>query len=174
MKNTLLMAVIFATGLVCHSRADSFAFWYSGVGVEASGILTTGAYDSSFGGYQITGITGERNSVAIDSLVNNPNAPGTFVIGSIIFDNLLLTSTVVDYNGFMYTAGGIQYNAYLNTDAKYYDLTQAQAAAGDPGIQLKTIGFKAVPDGGATVVLLGFGFMALGLVRSRLSRNKAA
>ena len=174
MKNRFLIAVIFATALVLQSRADTWSFWYSGAGVSADGILTTGGYDASFGGYVITGISGERNGVMIDALVNNPNSPQPAYLGNIVFDNLLLVSTGVDYNGLFYSAGGTNYNAYLNTDNKYYDLTQAQAAAGSLGIQITAGGLQAIPDGGATITLLGMGLLLIPLIPGRRARRKIA
>jgi hypothetical protein len=166
MKKTLLLAAVLASGLVCQSRADTFSFWYSGAGVAADGVLTTGAYNSAIGGYAVTGITGERNGVAIDGLVSNPNSPGTATNTWFWYDNLFLTSTGVDYYGIVFSAGGLQYNVYLDTNT-YYDLSQAQQTSGSLGTVLTTVGTKRVPDAATTAALLGLGLLFIGLVPSR-------
>ncbi|NJM73058.1 MAG: PEP-CTERM sorting domain-containing protein [Scytonema sp. RU_4_4] len=92
--------------------AATFNFSYFGTSildstntVTASGVLTTDPYDPVTDSYQITGITGTRNGVAIDSLLSE---------NSFLDNNNLLfdSSPQLDEFGFAYTVEGQSYNVF--------------------------------------------------------------
>jgi hypothetical protein len=105
----------------------NFSYVDTGTGgslIQASGTLTTadvltagiGTPDAALqpyaSGYQITGMTGQRNGVAITGIVPSPNFPNEFQNGNLLLDNGLLTvAPWFDWDGFVFTvAGGAQYN----------------------------------------------------------------
>jgi hypothetical protein len=156
------------------ARADQFDFNYSGNGVEASGVLTTGAYSDNIGGlglegWQITEISGQRNGVAIDGLWNDSNFPGPAIIGDVEFDNVLLASPLgFDYYGLAYTTvAGQEFNVYSQdfpTGGGYYDWQD-----GTGNFIPVTLDPSPVPDRAntAVLVLLVVGLYALGILRQR-------
>lgn len=101
------------------SAAISVNFSYSAPQVTASGVLVTN-------GNQITGITGTRNGVAIDSLLPpdyQMNRDGIDVMAGLGNDNLLQPSSPqLNERGFSYTAGGLIYNVYYSSGG-YYEVS---------------------------------------------------
>ena len=170
MKKSLLMVVILALGLVTQSRAGTWSFDYTGTGVSASGTITTGAAITTFEGYTgflITGISGERNGVAIAGLTQAASDPTvghtTSSDGRWWFDNVLLTSggldlwgplfSTVDGKEFnLYNNGGQYIDGYFNTDTGGYELTNVK---------------MNVPENGATVAMLGVTLAGLAMFRRR-------
>ena len=95
-------------------------FTYSGAGVTASGDLTTLATPVG-GEYQIVGLTGTRNGVAMNALLPG----GTYSAsggGLLISDNELSpTAPYLDLSGFTFNAGNDLFNVYQSA-GQYYDL----------------------------------------------------
>ena len=120
---TLLMT-IFGVALpkTIGATSSSVNFSYSAPEVTASGVLQT-KIDPATKSYQITGITGTRNGVAIDSLLPpdyQTNIKGVEVKTGEGNDNLLQPSSPqLDESGFSYTAGGQTYNVYYSTGGYY-------------------------------------------------------
>jgi hypothetical protein len=114
---------LIAAGVACVwtgvAQATVFDWSYAGAGISAAGVLDA----TNIGGnvYQITSLSGERNGVAITAI-------STFAGGDelVYYPASDLYSTgqtsSVDYPGFAYVAGGIDYNAYFDPyfDDYYY------------------------------------------------------
>ena len=88
MKLTFLLAVSAAL-LASGARASKWKWSYQGEGVAASGAFTTKDAPNADGFFEITGITGEANGVAIAGL----QPPGTSIPGNEGYpvDNLVRT-----------------------------------------------------------------------------------
>jgi len=91
------------------AAADTFNWSYTGTNwddpsdiVNASGTFTTDPFNGTY--YQITGITGERNGVAITGLNDFGSADNELFPAFPAFDML----------GLGYTAGGVEYNVYFD------------------------------------------------------------
>ena len=145
-------------------RASLYNFSYvdtatDGSVITASGTLTTtGPLTALTGidipagtyGYDITGMTGERNGIAI-TLQSNPNFPGsTQGGGQNIFDNALLVSpNGVDIDGLNFYAGGINYNLSVynpfTSTGGYYDAANANLGNGATLTEV-TLTLTAVPE----------------------------
>ena len=176
-KKSLFLAFVLAMGLVSQSRAGTWSFNYSGAGVEASGVITTGAAVSTFGdgpGFIITGITGERNGVAITGLAqvaNNPAlSPGhtTSSDGKWWFDNVMLSSGGLDLWGILFlTADQKEYNIY-NDHGQYID-GYYNTSSRNCGYELKDVKMS-VPESGTTVSLFGVALLGLAMLRRRFVR----
>jgi hypothetical protein len=168
MKKTFLWAVVSAIGFVCQANADTWSFDYSGAGVSAAGTVTTGAAVTTFegnAGYVITGITGQRNGSAITGLVADNVDPAVGYSSGFGFwyNNVLLASGGFDYWGLLFTAAdGGTYNLY-NSGGQYLDAFYAPS--GSPVI---TPVSAHVPDGGATVAMLGGVLVGFAMLRRRL------
>jgi hypothetical protein len=112
-KRLLIASGIFIA-LAASFPAQASLLWdwsYTGVGIAASGIFTTDDAPGSGGYYDITGITGSRNGVAITSL----EPAGDAIPGNAGFpvDNLITASGLLTSNGFGYeTADGNYANPY--------------------------------------------------------------
>lgn len=164
----ILAALLFAT-LLCHARANTWDFAYSGTGVNASGVITTGAAITTFegsAGFVITDITGLRNGIAITGLQEqatvNPSVGYTISQdGRWAFNNVLLASGGFDLWGVLFhTADNKEYNLY-NQGGQYID-----GNFNNCRFDLKPVTFKAssVPDGGSTLGFMGLGLVGMGLV----------
>ena len=69
-------------------------------------------------GYEILGISGVRNGVAVTGVVNNGNFPGatlSYTLGA-FYDNALITGSPhqLDFYGLVYSVGNDWYNVYSN------------------------------------------------------------
>ena len=106
MKKSIVSLVLIALGLVCQSKADTWALNYTTATATVNATITTGAAVTTFegnNGFLITNITGDRNGLAIalvpttvDPTVGaspDPALPG------FLFDNVLLTGGSFDYWG---------------------------------------------------------------------------
>ncbi len=143
---------------------EAYSFSYSGDGVTASGIFMTGAYSDDvdgvqgLAGWEITGIEGTRNGVAITGLWDNPNGFDPTTVGDVEFDNVLLAqSLTLDYFGLAYTlANGEAVNVYSQdypVGGGYFDWVDGSGAfipvSLDP---------EPCPDNADTALLLVLGF----------------
>ena len=143
-----LLAMIAATS----AYADSFDFSYGASGIAATGTFYT---DSLLNGsFLITGISGTRNGQVMTLL-----APNAFD-GN---DNLLFPNTpFLDFNGFSFEAGGIDYNVYFNSIAccggsqSYYETSI-------PGVLGPQITFSAIQTTEPSSLML-LGSSALGVL----------
>lgn len=112
-KRPLIASGIFIV-LAVSFPAQASLLWdwsYTGAGIAASGTFTTDDVPGSGGYYDITGITGSRNDVAITSL----EPAGDAIPGNAGFpvDNLITASGLLTSNGFGYgTADGNYANPY--------------------------------------------------------------
>ena len=109
-----------------------WSYSYSGGGVSGGGYLTTSS--TLIGGaYSITGISGNRGSLPVESLL----PAGTYAAsggGLLLSDNLFYPGTpMLGLGGFTVSAGAALYNVY-NTGGSYYDLSGADCAAATCGL----------------------------------------
>ena len=179
MIKRFIQSVLFLSlGFACTSKAATWSFNYTGAGVEASGVITTGSSLVTFGGdsgYYITGISGERNGVAIAGLTQPASDPTvgytTSSDGRWWFDNVLLTSGGLDLWGPLFsTVDGKEFNlynnngqyidGYFNTQTGCYKLTNVDLIVSN----------QRVPDCGATVSMLGLSLVGLAALRRRFLR----
>ena len=102
--------------------------------ISAAGTLTTSDLfepniaGTGVGGYEITGISGQRNGLAITGLVPNPLFPNrqyyNVQYGLVNFDDGLLSGSQLDNNGLLFTVGSAQYNLFsqqLPIGGGYYE-----------------------------------------------------
>ena len=98
--------------------------------IQASGTLTTSDVLTAFvdgsgmSGYQVTGISGERNTLAITGINPNGSFPAAIIVGSVIFDNGLLTPPPqFDNNGLSFFVAPDEYNLFSvnNVGGGYYE-----------------------------------------------------
>ena len=171
-KKSFISVLVLALGLVSQSRANTWSFDYSGIGVSTVGTITTGASVVTAGGdtgYLITGISGVRNGVAISGLTqaaNDPTlSPGytTSSDGRWWFDNVLLTSGGLNLWGILFsTVDGKEFNLY-NNGGQYID---GHFNTNTGGYELTNVRLS-VPDSGATVSMLGAALVGLAMLRRR-------
>jgi hypothetical protein len=156
-KLIVTAALLLAGPMAANATSLYWSFEYSGVGVDASGLLTTDSILSG-GTYLITDISGQRNGETILNLV----APGTIVTsgGSLFSDNLLSqTEPYLNASGFTF-----------HTASGYYNVCFAGSGCGNAGyedINGQTIAFTpiqlhiaSVPEP-STIALMGLGLIAL-------------
>jgi hypothetical protein len=109
----LAFALAIGAALVANgAQASTWKWSYQGEGVAASGTFTTGDTPNGEGFYEITGITGEANGVAITGL----QAPGTSIPGNDGYpvDNFIRTDAPrLSMHGFGYAlANGTYANPF--------------------------------------------------------------
>ena len=103
-RRLLVLSMLSLLFLVPRSFADTFAWSYNGLGVNASGTFST--TPNTDGTFQITDISGQRNGVPITGL-------STFG-----FANNLIYPFIpfFDYSGLSFVAGGTEFNIYGTID----------------------------------------------------------
>jgi hypothetical protein len=172
MKTSYLCVPLLALATLSTAKADLlFSFSYTGDGISASGDLITSdtivtdVDGTSFSGFDVLGITGERNGVAITGLLDNPSFPGAADNGTFIYDNILLTSPFgFDNSGLVYVTGsdGNDYNLFstnVPTGGGYTEY--APSTGGQPSVDLTiTMLSSNVPDASSTGALLASAFAA--------------
>jgi len=173
MKKSLFSITVLLVALAGQSRAGTLSFDYSGSGVSTSITVTTGSSLTTFegnSGYYITGVSGQRNGVAITSLVpasiDAASGFSTSPDGRWWFDNVLLSSGGFDLYGLLFTTqDGGEYNfykdngqyidGYFNKDKGGYDLVPVT---------------MSVPDGGSSLAFVGSVLIGLVMLRRRFSK----
>jgi hypothetical protein len=185
MKTRYLSIALLAVAALCPvAKADLiFSFSYTGDGISASGDLTTSDITvlnvdgSSFSGYDILGITGQRNGVAITGLLDNPSFPGATNNGTFLYDNILLTSPFgFDNDGLVYVTGsdGNDYNLFSTAAPTGGGYTEyAPSTGAQPSVELTiTMLNSSVPDASSTALLLASGLLAC-LIASAIAKRRA-
>ncbi|GET41407.1 PEP-CTERM sorting domain-containing protein [Microseira wollei] len=179
LKQSLLLAGVsqaVAAGMVMASSPASAAqlynFSYSGTGIDATGTLTLGAPGTDPGSFLITGITGERNGVAITSLL----PVGSYPVGSdpvtgdpaVPNDNLFFPNQDIklSFAGFSFqTVDGNKYNPYYDAEVKSYrECSTTGCAVEDPKV---TFTSTAVPEPASVLGLVAFGALGATLTRKK-------
>ena len=172
MKKSLFRITVLMIALVGQSRAGTWSFDYSGAGVSASVTVTTDTALTTFegnSGYYITGVSGQRNGVAITSLIpatiDAASGYSTSADGRWWFDNVLLSSGGFDLYGLLFmTQDGGEYNfykdhgqyidGYFNKDIGGYNLVPVS---------------MSVPEGGIPLAMVGGVLIGLAMLRRRFS-----
>jgi hypothetical protein len=185
MKTRILSIALLALATLSSSaKADMlFSFSYTADGINASGDLTTSDVTvanvdgSAFSGFDILGITGQRNGVAITGLIDNPAFPGATDNGAVIYDNILLTSPFgFDNDGLFYVTGsdGHEYNLFSTfapTGGGYSEYVPGTGAQSNVDLTLTLVNAN-VPDTASTALLLASGIAAC-LIASSVARRRA-
>jgi hypothetical protein len=171
-----LFAALWIVVALCSSAHAKLWIWsYSGERISASGEFTT--TDTSYGGgYTITGITGQRNGVAITGL----QPTGTAIPGNEPYavDNLLsLSAPQLTGNGFGFSlADGTYSNPFYADFLSPPVYLEFYSIPGNPGASTELpVVFSATPvaaltprpgKGFAGLVVLAMGALALSLRRA--------
>ncbi len=151
-------AVLMASSPV--SAAQLYNFSYSGTGINATGTLTLGDPGTDPGSFLIAGITGERNGVAISSLLpvgSYPTGPDLTPNDNLFFPNQDIQLTFAGLS--FQTADGNKYNPFYDADLSSYrecslncdeisDVTFTSTAVPEPASVLGLVAFGAL---GATL-----------------------
>lgn len=151
------------------SAAQLYNFSYSGTDINAEGTFTTDGPGKEPGSFLITGITGQRNGVAITQLL----PPGTYPVGPDVTpnDNLFFPNQDIKltFPGFSFqTADNKQYNAYYDTDKSSYLECSTPRCDNDPQI---TFTATPVPEPASVLGLLAFSVLG---ANSVLKKKKAS
>lgn len=157
-RNHALVLLILTAGLIGPAQASTyFSFTESGVGISASGVLTT--TDNLDGSYTITDIVGTLNGDEI-TLIPPGGLQGN--------NNLLYLSGspgLLDFLGFSYSTAAGTFNVYFDADGQIF----APGSYGSfDGIADTQINFSiaAVPEV-STWAMMVFGFAGIGLLAYR-------
>jgi len=173
--------------------ATAITFSYSDVadGISAYGTITTSGGlianvgGTGYSGFEITGITGQRNGQAITGFIPNPSFPSLIIFENAQLDNALLNPVGLDFNGFALTTSDGIFNLYA-TDGNPVHGYSEFAVGSDPNIiHGISLSFgevpntsNSVPDGGNTLALLGSGIAVIGggsiLKKKRATRPATA
>ncbi len=180
----LSLALLALATLTSSAKADLlFSFSYTGDGINASGelltsdITVTNVDGTAFSGFDVLGITGQRNGVAITGLLDNPAFPGATNNGTFLYDNILLTSPYgFDNDGLVYVTGsdGNDYNLFSTSAPTGGGYTEyAPSTGGQPSVDLTlTLVNANVPDAANTALLVAAGIAAC-LIASSVSKRRA-
>jgi hypothetical protein len=139
-----------------------------------SGPLVINADGSGLSGYEVTGITGERNGIEITGIVTNPAFPESFDAGPVIYDNILLLGPLsFDNSGLLFsTIDGSEYNLFSNDvpiGGGYTDFDVTTGAEVTPVF----LTIAQIPDSSNTALLL-VSALAGCLLASAATRKKTA
>ena len=168
MRNKILSVVCIALGLACQSNADTWALNYTTDSAVVNATLTTGAAVTTFegnSGVLITGITGDRNGLALSLVATNvdPTLGASNVVPGWLFDNVVLSGGLFDY-------WGLEFSDSNNNAFNFFN--QLYASNGteyrENSDLIRTWSLKQVPDDSYTVALLGAVFVGLATFRRRL------
>jgi len=175
MKRILLGLGLILALLAVPNRAlaDSFGFSYVSIldsSIVAGGTLTTGVFDAGFGGFggwEVTGITGDRNGVAIVGLVPNPNWPSSNIQFNIQYDNGMLSTFALTSAGILYElADGSKWNFYHAPYPGYLEVPIYSYNEIPITLQLWHIeNMASVPETATTFSLLIAAFLGMVYVR---------
>ncbi|MFB2978470.1 PEP-CTERM sorting domain-containing protein [Microseira sp. BLCC-F43] len=180
LKQSLLLAGVsqaVAAGMLMASSpvsaAQLYNFSYSGTGINATGTLTLGDPGTDPGSFLITGMTGERNGVAISSLLpvgSYPTGPDTVPNDNLFFPNQDIKLTFAGLS--FQTVDGNKYNPYYDSAvSSYRECNTPTCAAEDPKL---TFSSTAVPEPASVLGLLAFGALGATLKgKKKLAAQKA-
>jgi hypothetical protein len=177
MKKIQLTIIAAALIMAVQAQAALWDFSYSGAGIIASGTLTTSDILTpnigglGVSGYEITGISGVRNTLAITGLNPNINFPADITVGGVIFDNGLITSPLgFNNNGLSFFVGSDEYNIFSQnspTGGGYFE-----APNGTTSYVPVTLNIAPVPEASTVVagalMLLPFGVSTLRIMRKKI------
>jgi hypothetical protein len=173
LMGALAALMLFAKG----ASADSFNFSYSGVGITGMGSFI--ATPDGGGTYTVTSVTGTQNGAPITGMVAVANS-GYYTVpdgDNFTYDNLIMigTSPQLDLNGLLFTVQGQSQpvNLYYDTNS-YYDAVYVGGASYPNDFVLTPVSFSVTPaPESSSLVLLGFGLLALAWVLRRTSLKPA-
>ena len=159
---TLAFTLLFV-GSALSASADTFDFAYSNANINASGTLDASLEADGF--WHISGITGERNGIAIIALDPLRSFSSN--------DNILTypdpTSLFVNYGGTAYeTADGMNYNFYSSDGVNRETITPIDNGQ-DITLSISDASTASPVPEPSTFLMLGTGLLsAAGVLRRRL------
>ena len=170
-----MLLTLFATAfLFVHEplaqAALTWSWQYSGAGISAAGTFTTEDMPDANGFYQITGITGTRNGVAITGL----EPAGTAVPGNEPFavDNLVRTAAPqLTVHGFGFSLANGDYANPFHNESGFFEYLSVPPYASGAGPETQvSFTVSLVPEpGSGFLVLTGLG----GLLLARAIRHRS-
>src|SRR3954469_14195015 len=178
-RRTKLLTLFAAAFLFVHEplaqAALTWSWQYNGAGISAAGTFTTEDMPDANGFYQITGISGSRNGVAIAGL----QPTGTAVPGNEPYavDNLVRTAApqlTVHGFGFSLTNGDYANPFHSETGSYEYLSVPPYASGAGPETQVSfpaSIQGSVVPEPGSGFLVLASlgGLLLAGAIRRRRS-----
>jgi hypothetical protein len=184
MKTTsyLLTAIAALAALSPAAKANqeySFSYTDDSTIIASGDLFTSGALisnvdGSGLSGYDVTGITGERNGIAITGIILNPSFPGSFDAGPVIYDNILLVGPLsFDNAGLLFsTSDGGEYNLFSNDNPIGGGYTDFNVLTGGQ-VSPIFLTIAQVPDSTSTALLFGSAFAACMLVSAAMPKKTA-
>jgi hypothetical protein len=180
---TLLAGVAGIASLAIATQANASILWswgYSGSGIEARGTLTTADTPDQDGFYQVLGITGTRNGVAITGLHPTGSAiPGNepFKVDNIIDADGGMTSHGIGYGTAAGTYANLFFATWYSPASNVEFFTSPDGSGGYDFTELPVTfnlsKMNAVPEPGG-LALMAVAGLALALTTKRLRKSKDA
>jgi hypothetical protein len=165
MKKSLLCIIVFATALVCQSRADLFNLTFT----QTEGPTTAIGQIDVVGGLAISGYLNVTGGLGVGTYTLV--APGSD--GSFVWDNAVApdANPFIPGSGLLWRTGGFEFNLFYNFTSQWapigtYSLWGNIDGNWHPAAN-GTATLTSVPDGGATVALLGAALLGFALLRRR-------
>jgi hypothetical protein len=168
-----------------HAATYSFDFSTTDSTSAVTGSITTADTLDAAGGYDVLSISatifgsGFGPAGGAIALEPNPSQPSPASIPFFAYDNVYFpgASTPVDPYGLLFSAGGYNYNLYLNGLTAYLSTDNpaggynpgSEVVFGDPGLRADAVANAPEPS---TWALMLLGFAGLGLVVRRQARAR--